>query len=461
MNQGKMAAIIIAVLVVIGMAWTYLHCTPFQSCPWLRSTADKSPKKVTLSFYGARDTEEDWSGVIEKFRIFEQNNRHLNVTVEYKQLDQYNYEDLVYDSLVNKKGPNIFMMFNSWLPKYQARITEMPSGMMTMDEFEKNFVPVAKDDLVKDGKIYSMPLYVDTPALFYNKEMFYNAGITRPPENWDEFADDVEKLTQLDKDGKITRSGAAFGGAKYVNRSQDIAMLMVMQNNMKADDTRGNPVSFGTSEAKQAVKLYTDFTNSSNRFYTWDYNSQIYSIDAFIQGTAAMSMNYSYEIANIDSKTQDGLDYGVALMPQKYENNKANYASYWAPVVAKGAECIKEDGVTMSCEDISWDFINFVATHATQEGNTKKYDIESYLKSANRPAAHVDIIEKQMGEIGSKLAPFAEQTLTAKSWGNANNKKSDEVLLNMLDTIITTDTAKKKTVESAMKLAVDNVKELE
>lgn len=444
--------IIVAVVIVTGLIWTYFHCAPFSSCPWSKAQEDNRERKVTLTFYGARDTEDDWGDVIEKFHEYELKKRGLKIYVEYTQLDQYNYEDLIYDSLVNKKGPNIFLIFNSWLPKYQARIVEMPSTIMTMDQFEKNFVPVTKDDLTKNGKIYSLPLYVDTPALLYNKTMFYNAGIVRPPQDWNEFVDDVEILTQLDNNGKIIRRGASLGGSKYTNRAQDIVMLLVMQNNTFSEHTGDNPVSFQTDEAMRAVKLYTGFADKANRYYTWDYNSQIYSIDAFIEGKAAMSINYSYELKNVDTKTQGALDYGVATVPQKYKDNKVNYANYWSPVVAKGADCAKEKGVTVSCEELAWDFISFAA----QPANAKLY-----LKETNRPAAQVTLIEEQMGEVGSKLAPFAEQALTARSWENANNKKTDEVLLDMIESIITTDKGKKKSVEEAMGLAVDKVKELE
>jgi len=451
MNQGKRVAIILVILLMVGLLWTYFNCAPFRSCPWSRSVTDKSAKKVTLTFYGARDSKENWEKVIAKFKAYEKANRNLDVNVEYKQLDSDNYEYLIYDSLVNKKGPNIFMMFNSWLPKYQQRIVEMPSGIMTVDQFEKNFVPVAKTDLVSDGKIYSLPLYIDTPALYYNKDMLFNAGLTKTPENWDQFVDAVETLTQLDKDGKIIRSGAALGGSKYVNRSQDVLMLMVMQNNTMSKDTRGNLVSFRTDEASRAVKLYTGFADSSNRYYSWDYDNQIYSIDAFVEGKAAMSVNYSYDLANIDKKTGGNLNYGVAMMPQKYKDSKTNYANYWTPVVAKGADCTKEEGVTASCELLSWDFVSFAA----MPDNAR-----IYLESTNRPAAQLDLIQEQMGEDGSKLAPFAEQALTAKSWSNPNNEKTDEVLQDMIESIITTDKEDKKDVSTAMKLAIDQIKEL-
>lgn len=451
MSNGKILLIVIAFFLVLLGAWSTINCFPMSKCPWSRPPVNSDhPKKVTLTFVGAWDTDKDWQDIVAKFKDYEIQNRGLDVTVNYEQLDKYNYESILLDRMINKQSPNIFMIFNTWLPKYQQRIEPMPSSIMTMDDFEKFFPPVAKTDLVMDDQIYSIPLYVDTLALYYNKDMLYNAGFIRPPQTWDEFANYVEKLTKTDSDGKIQLMGAAIGGSDIVNRSEDIIMLMVMQNDQKSKDSK-NPVSFRTPEAERAVKFYTDFADPSKRFYTWDYNDRTYSIDAFTQGHAAMSINYSYEIADIQEKTNGNLNYSVAPVPQQYPDSKINYAQYWAPVVSKDADCEKEDGVTASCQDISWDFVSFAA----QADN-----VESYLKSTNRPAANLIVAQKQASEVGSKIAPFANQVLTARSWNDVNNDKNDQTLLNMIDSITTTDKARKKDVKTAIAETVSAIKEL-
>ena len=164
-----------------------------------------------------------------------------------------------------------------------------------------------------------------------------------------------------------------------------------------------------------------------------------------------MSINYSYEIANLDGKTGGNLKYATAPVPQQYKNEKVNYASYWSPVVAKDADCTKEEGVTVSCSDLAWDFIAFAA----QAGNAR-----SYLDSTGRPAANLTLVSEQAGEDGSKLAPFASQVLTARSWSNTYNENTDETLMEMIDSIITTDKTRKQEVSKAMSVAVNEVKVL-
>ena len=106
--------------------------------------------------------------------------------------------------------------------------------------------------------------------------------------------------------------GAAFGGGGNVARSQDIIMLLVMQNNMRHG---GNIASFNNVGSEPAVEFYTSFTNPKKRFYTWN-EDQVYSIDAFTQRKAAMMINYSYGIQNIIDKTGNTLNFKVAPIPQ-------------------------------------------------------------------------------------------------------------------------------------------------
>jgi ABC-type glycerol-3-phosphate transport system substrate-binding protein len=451
MNKKKLSLIGLVLLVVAIVAlWTPSHCAPFSRCPWERKVSGK-PKKVSLTIVGSWDSGKEWTQTIANFRQYEIKNRNLDVTVRYTQLDKYNYEEILLDRMVNKKTPNMFMMFNTWLPKYEQRIVPMPASMMSTAQFEKSFPKVTEDDLIADGKIYSLPLYVDTLALYYNKNMFYNAGFIKPPETWNEFADYVEKLTQLDKDGKIKTMGAAIGGSDKVNRSEDILTLMVMQNNAGVYGNK-NLTAFKTPEALRAAKFYTDFADPTKRFYTWDYDNQMYSIDAFTQLKAAMSIGYSYDIGNMQNKTGGTLDYGVAAIPQQYADNKINYANYWAPVVAKDAACDKESGAQADCAQLSWDFVKFAATDLDS--------VRSYVDAAQRPAANLVVAKEQSEKLETPLAPFASQVLTARSWQDVNDSKNDQILVDMIDSIITTDKTKKKDVPTAMGNAANIIKEL-
>src|SRR4051794_38871633 len=73
---------------------------------------------------------------------------------------------------------------------------------------QEDYYPFAWEEANYNGKLYALPYDTDTRALWYNKDIFKEAGLDpeKPPTNTTELADISEKLTK--KDGnKITRFG--------------------------------------------------------------------------------------------------------------------------------------------------------------------------------------------------------------------------------------------------------------
>ena len=423
---------IVFILLIIG--WYIIGCPLASKCPFVRFQQEDAPK-VILTFIGHSDDDSDWREIFSKFNAYKKlpENGFLDVIIKYERIcdpicDPGSYEDIVRERQYEDEGPNIFMIQNSWLSlqKNRDKILPAPKLMMNLMEFENTFARVTKDDLTdEDGNIYALPFYVDTLALYYDNDAFLNENLIKPPENWNEFEKYVERLTIFDKNGNLVRSGAAFGGGSNVNRSQDILMLLVMQNNI-GDEKIENLVSFNNEGSSAAVNFYTDFANPEKRFYTWNEN-QIYSIDTFTQKKSAMMINYSHHIENVIEKTSNNLNFKIAPIPQLDKNNKVNYASYFVPVVPKKAPCGKEAKTNANCYSLAWEFLNFAA---------KKENAKLYLDSTEKPAANLELAEEQFIDFNDKRSVFAGQVFTARSWDHPNDLLSDKVLVEMIDSII-------------------------
>jgi len=459
MAKQKIILIIGILFFILITAWYVAGCFPLKKCPGSKPGAGSEPKIVILKFVGPFDTKENWAGIAERFNKFkmQENNGFLNVIIQYEMIsDQINYENNVREMQFEGDGPNIFMMFNSWVsrPAYQEKLLPMPKEMMAVLQFENTFVNVAIEDLVlpdletSEKRIYALPFYIDTPALYYNTDRFANEGLIKAPETWEEFKNYVEKLTIRDENGNIEKAGAAFGGGENVNRSQDIIILLTMQNNFRQNVTE-NLTSLNNPQGIAAVKFYTDFADPAKRFYTWN-EDQMYSIDAFAQRKAAMMINYSHHINNIISKTGGTLDFKIAPIPQLDKNYKVNYASYWVPVVPKIAPCRSADP-KVNCYDLAWEFLNFAA---------KKENAKLYLDSTERAAANLELAKEQSSNYADIRSVFADQVFTAKSWEHPYDKESDKALLEMIDSIITKDETKKQTLTEAIIEAKKKVKSL-
>ena len=450
MTKQKKVLVYLAIFLVIMAIWFSLSCPPLGKCPFFKTQA-KAAKKVTLVFVGPWDTSDDWGEIIEKFNKYKKKptNGYLDVSIKYQKVDTLNYQDILENKQFNDSDPNIYMIFNAWVPKYKDKIAPMPPEIMTVEEFNNTFAKVTRDDLVsKDGKIYGLPMYVDTLALYYNEDMFFNANIAKPPETWDEFKADVEKLTIRDKDGNFIQMGAAFGGGTNVNRSMDILMVLVMQNNNAAKFK--DLVTLSTLNATAAVKYYTDFTDPTKAFYTWN-DMQMYSIDAFVQKKAAMMINYSHHIENINDKTGDTLNFKIAPLPQVDINNKVNYANYWVPVVSKKATCKKDKELAkLNCSQLAWEFLDFAA---------KKENVKYYLKDVSRPPADLATAKEQLLK-NDAMSVFAGQVFTAKSWDHPDDAATDAYIEEMINSITTSDSRNKKSLNGAITILKKRIKVL-
>ena len=374
---------------------------------------------ATLEFWGVFDSRQDFTEVLSSFKKLEQ-----GVRINYKQFSFEEYERELVNALAAGVGPDVLMIHHTWLAKHRDKLVPMPdkSGkedykFMTPVEFQNQFVDVAYKDLVFDNKIYALPLYVDTLAVFYNKDMFNTAGIVRPPSGWKEFNDDVELLTRLDSSGNLIQSGAAIGTARNINRSTDILAALMLQNGTQMTDSTNSAATFtrtvsGERTGENALQYYTDFANSAKTVYTWN-DDQPYSIDSFVENKTAMMINYSHHIPTLSAKYQR-LNFGIAPLPQFSEINAANYANYLAVAVSAQSKN----------QDVAWRFINYIAS---REGSL------AYLTKTSRPSARRDLIELQRND--PKLGVFAVQALSARSWYQADNMAIDQIFADMIEDV--------------------------
>src|SRR3989344_1218942 len=188
------------------------------------------PDSVTLQFWGVFDGGDSFKEAIDSY---EKLNRGVNIL--YKELTFEEYENQLIDSFAAGTGPDMWMTHNTWLPKHGDKIAALPQSiggepLFTIKDFQDQFVDVAVKDLIFNNQIGALPIYVDTLALYYNKDIFNTVGIAKPPASWEDFNEAVKKITVRDSKGNITRSGATIGTARNINRSTDILMLLMLQS---------------------------------------------------------------------------------------------------------------------------------------------------------------------------------------------------------------------------------------
>lgn len=359
------------------------------------------------------------------------------VQVKLEVKDPERYEELLINALASGEGPDVFYVHNSWLPKYLDKITPSPDTIWQYNDFKNTFVDAVVTDFTKDRKIYGSATYVDSLALYYNKDLLGSSGIATPPKTWRELESDSRKLARLNANGYFSRSGIAMGLSStapggQVNRAEDLLYLMMLQKGVKPWSEDGLRPEFGSGSSavssQEALRFYTSFSDGSSENYTWNANSD-YSIDAFTNGRAAMMLNYSYARSLIEQKASN-LNYDVAPVPQQsLDVAEVNFASYWGMVVSKQSQRQKE----------AWEFIKV---------STSKDALDAYSATRKIPSSRRDLIELQVND--PDIGVFAHANLTAKTFYRPDQQKFDSIISEMINDV----TLRKVRVEDALSKAL-------
>lgn len=404
---------------------------------------------LTLEIWGLFDDSDAYSEIFETYK-----KANLNIaSIVYKKLSPDTYQKELLEALASGKGPDIFLIQNTWLPSFSDKMIPAAPEIINEQKLREQFADTVADDFLLNGFVYALPLSMDSLALYYNKDLFNQAGVASPPMTWEEFMETSKKLTTIDGFGNIRQSGAAMGTAYNINRSTDIVSLIMIQNNLDIVNRNSGSADFSNPTGERAINFYTQFARSGN--LTWNPRMH-YSIDAFSEGNLAMMLNYSWQIPVLKSKAPK-LNFAVAEVPQ-FKNNpkKIGYANYWGLGVSKNQQ-IKSSRVSSdnapAISDATrnieaWKLIAYMALAPTtpnaasagviagsQNNSDAPFDsAKKYLEKTEKPAARRDIINEQKSD--ARLGVFALGNLYAKSWFQVDPAASEAIIAEIVEDII-------------------------
>jgi len=350
------------------------------------------------------------------------------VTINIRQVRYNEFDDLFTNALADGVGPDIVSMHATWIPKYEQRLSRMPSTvevarlyesgtitkelvvekevnqMPTRQIINNNYVQVVPNTIIRNNRTYGLPLAVDTLAIYYNQQLLDRAGIPEPPTNWDDFVSAVVETTRFNSAGNIVQSGVALGTGENIDNSFDILSLLMMQNGVRMKSGSSVAFSAGINNSDyshptlQALQFYTDFANPNKEAYSWNAKMSN-AFDAFVRGQSAFYFGYGFDRDRILARSP-GMKLKVIPVPQLSSGKPVNVANFWVESVVRDAEAQNE----------AWDFVRFMAL----PDNARAYSDATGQVSPFR--SHV---AEQAEE--EDRAPFASQVLFAENWYNGTD----------------------------------------
>lgn len=284
-----------------------------------------------------------------------------------------------------------------------------------------------------DGEYWTIPTAVRTLALFYNKDLFEEAGLDpdSPPETWDELADYAEKLTIGEASGRLEQSGLAWEPSQQGHHWLRDGLTYQAGGQVLSDDRK--TVVWGDDPAGlEAFKYWLSFPGelgtSQQGFYTDD-------VTAFSTGKAAMNIDGSFRIGSLQSDAPD-LNYAIAPLPGKDE--MSTNTSFWTNGITSKVEGDKLDAAVK--------FLEFLTSEDVME---QWLDATGELPAKESVAMQDKYVDDEI------YGPFINQLPHANAHFFIDEVKERDLVIDAADKVLLQDMDIEEAFEELVELTQD------
>jgi len=228
------------------------------------------------------------------------------------------------------QGPDVLNVGNSWSSSLQATgaLMEWDEDMLAELGGEERFEQVALETGGTEGAApVSIPLYTKVYQLYYNKTLFEQAGVSRPPGTWDEFVATAKKLTKdLDGDGEPDQWGLGLRGQAFTIAAHYAYILGSARGAEFFDD---ETPTFDSEAAVAGIDQYLSWMGKDKIVNPSDAENADWAdvYEAFANDRIAMMLVQTLGQTLKDYDLDDA-DYGVAPMPAQTTPGSHDVASF-------------------------------------------------------------------------------------------------------------------------------------
>lgn len=244
-----------------------------------------------------------------------------------------------------------------------------------------DYYPHVWEEAHYEGKMYAVPLNTDARMMYYNKDVFAEAGLDpeQPPRTiaeLDKVADQlfiktgnrIERIgfiPWLDQGG-VYAWGWSFGGDFYNKESKQITT-----NDPKIVEALE---WMGTYADKYNIEHITSFTDSTGTMEQ----------DPFLTGQIAMTVGTNAKLGNINMYKPD-LNFGIFPMPTPSGDDHTTWSGGGSFVMPRGA----------TNQDAAWELLQFLGSEESQ-----RIYIELVQSFAANPKVNEEVYDQEDPIIG-------------------------------------------------------------
>jgi multiple sugar transport system substrate-binding protein len=204
-----------------------------------------------------------------------------------------------------------------WLVDFVQEGIAAPLDDYMDDEFRARFIDVFLTPSVFDGKTYGLPIAASARAMYYNADLFAQAGLDGPPDTWAELVEAARAIDALGDD----IAGFGMQGAQIETDVYFYYAFWAFGGDLiEEDGTSG----LDTEAGYQAAQLYLDLINEG---LTQDGVTSMTREDVqnlFKEGRVGMMITAPFLATQIRNEVPD-LNFGVAAIPAGPGGERGTY----------------------------------------------------------------------------------------------------------------------------------------
>jgi multiple sugar transport system substrate-binding protein len=382
--------------------------------------------------------------ILDNIKLFEQ--QYPNVKINLTDYSWTAYHETMVNRFNSKTPTDVAYSGGDWLPEWAKAgwVVPLEDHFPKAKEYASKVVGYALKDMTYDGKLYGLPYYADITSFLYNEKLLTDNGVEKPPETWEELAD---QLSFLQGKGVETPMALEFAQANPTTLENFTAMVFGRGGEFFNENF---DVLFNSeeSEAWQQLQWLAD-QYKAKAITVLPHETDV--VKALNTGAHIFTVLYNYNLAELNNKATSPLagQYKLALMPGTTHETYgfAKFYTITQMAVDRGQDVM----------DAAWNFIEyFGGEHEGQYKVAKRWAVEKGLGFGQLPlyddpdvqASFAQWIDPAMLKEQAQKARGRNQTVWYGIWA--------EFMRVELVRAVTGET----TIADAMKAAADKAEEL-
>lgn len=248
----------------------------------------------------------DWQGFRnEQLRPYAEEYTRLNphITFEFQVVPLAQYPDRFLAGVAAGVVPDLLHFHNKYTSQFLPYLEPFPEDLFPIERMRREYLAFDQAFIIDEdeGMFYFLPAGIMTGVIFYNKELWAQAGVEPQIRTWDELREAGKKLTRRSLDDTLQIAGLSLRGAEWTALTD-----MIYQQGGWLFNEDGTRAYLDTPQARQAYAYMSDvfFVDRSSNINEPNFD--------IARGNVATQYKWAWYRDPMDTS---GINYGVLPVP--------------------------------------------------------------------------------------------------------------------------------------------------